>query len=751
MLRWLAPAAIALAAVAYAVLVIWKQGITAPGLHSADLYGAHYPSVVYALQALRDGHGLLWNRLLNCGQAFLPATLVGLLYPLNAIFLVTGVDAGFLLSAIAHLAIGGLFTYLLARELDAQPAAGACAGLAFTLGGSSLSITHWVPTNIAGPYAWMPAALFLVERLLRAPGLAAALLLGVVLTLALLPGYPQIVFFTYQLIALRVAWQLVTPPPGLRRASLAGIGLGLLVPLGLGAAYLLPAAELARLSVRSHELSLADLQPFARPTFGDFRLDGGAKVNTWLPIVTLTPTMVAAASLAAPVRWRQTAFWAAVLALYMLLALWPPAFEVYRRLPLGSVFRDPHRFLWIVSFAMAMLVGLGADALLRSAGGRAAAGLGRPGLGGRLLPGALLLLGMAAYFGLSQRPLHGWEWGCLGGLALVAALCALRGPSWGRAGAWLAPALLLGTVGANLLLAGSTPFSRRLADTQRLFGAADALAAARTRMTPLDRIYFFGGADVAFYDKAPSMMGVPAITDYEPQTQQRFADLIVWMLQGRRIERLNQFYLYRVNPIPEHWSPFHLLAARFLVLSEGGQDALLRQRPQLQPRFAQGGIAVLENPDALPRAFYVPRLEVEADPQRILSRLAEAPVSVLRETALVEAPPADGFLGEPSATPDPGAVVDFSDRSEEVRVRVRAREPGFLFLADQYYPGWEATVNGVPAPLLRANYVLRAVRVPAGDSEVVFRYRPRSWAWGWRLSLVSLALVAAGLAWSRRR
>jgi hypothetical protein len=310
----------------------------------------------------------------------------------------------------------------------------------------------------------------------------------------------------------------------------------------------------------------------------------------------------------------------------------------------------------------------------------------------------------------------------------------------------------VGTVGANLFLAGSSPFMRRLADTERLFGAADALAAARGLMTPLDRVYFFGvGRDLAFYKKAPSMLGVPAITDYEPQTQQRFADLLIWMLQGRRIERLNQFYLYGIKPIPKHWPLFHLLAARFLVLREQGQAALLQQRPQLRPRFAGDGIVVVENPDVLPRAFYVPRVEIESDPWRVLTRLGQMPVSALRETALLEEQPADGFLGDPSATPEAGAVTDFTDLSEEVRVRVRARQPGFLFLSDQHFPGWEATVNGIPAPILRANYVFRLVHVPAGNSEVVFRYRPRSWALGWRLSLASLTFVVAGLVRSRRR
>lgn len=58
-------------------------------------------------------------------------------------------------------------------------------------------------------------------------------------------------------------------------------------------------------------------------------------------------------------------------------------------------------------------------------------------------------------------------------------------------------------------------------------------------------------------------------------------------------------------------------------------------------------------------------------------------------------------------------------------------------MSDADYPGWEARVDGRPAPLLRADYAFRGVALPAGRHEVELRYRPRAlWA----------ALAASGLA-----
>ncbi len=90
---------------------------------------------------------------------------------------------------------------------------------------------------------------------------------------------------------------------------------------------------------------------------------------------------------------------------------------------------------------------------------------------------------------------------------------------------------------------------------------------------------------------------------------------------------------------------------------------------------------------------------------------------------------------------------------ERVVVEVWAEEPSFLILSDAFYPGWEATVDGQPAPILRADILLRAVEVPAGGHIVEFTYRCRPLEAGMRLSVVGLFALAASalaLAWWRR-
>lgn len=54
---------------------------------------------------------------------------------------------------------------------------------------------------------------------------------------------------------------------------------------------------------------------------------------------------------------------------------------------------------------------------------------------------------------------------------------------------------------------------------------------------------------------------------------------------------------------------------------------------------------------------------------------------------------------------------------------VTASGPAILALAENWFPAWEATVNGESTPVLRADHALRAVAVPAGSHRVELRYR----------------------------
>jgi hypothetical protein len=112
--------------------------------------------------------------------------------------------------------------------------------------------------------------------------------------------------------------------------------------------------------------------------------------------------------------------------------------------------------------------------------------------------------------------------------------------------------------------------------------------------------------------------------------------------------------------------------------------------------------------------------------------------------ALLEAP-AEGPLPGTNDTGRDEAVIDAFHRNS-IELHVRSSVPALLVVAEAWYPGWRATVNGVPAEVLPANVWMRAVGVPAGESQVELHYVEPSLARGAAISLCAL-LVLVVIGW----
>jgi len=126
-------------------------------------------------------------------------------------------------------------------------------------------------------------------------------------------------------------------------------------------------------------------------------------------------------------------------------------------------------------------------------------------------------------------------------------------------------------------------------------------------------------------------------------------------------------------------------------------------------------------------------------------------------TAMSRDPAEWTFLGaDPRLTLGPtggGRASITSYRLDDVTVDVDTPGPALLRLADLYYPDWVARVDGRPTPILRADYLLRAVPVPAGRHRVEFRYESAAMRRGMWLSAGSLVAILGmfGAAFVLRR
>ena len=157
----------------------------------------------------------------------------------------------------------------------------------------------------------------------------------------------------------------------------------------------------------------------------------------------------------------------------------------------------------------------------------------------------------------------------------------------------------------------------------------------------------------------------------------------------------------------------------------------------------RGGGYLYKNTGELPRARLMGECRVVSDLDATFAEMLGGGWAPRREVLLDRQP-----LVTPTHSSESRADIVLYN-GERVTVKTSSDAPKLLVLADAYYPsGWQATVDGQPTEILRADGVLRAVALTAGEHTVEFVFRPK-WFWvGLWVSVISLVGVAAIGGWA---
>jgi hypothetical protein len=153
--------------------------------------------------------------------------------------------------------------------------------------------------------------------------------------------------------------------------------------------------------------------------------------------------------------------------------------------------------------------------------------------------------------------------------------------------------------------------------------------------------------------------------------------------------------------------------------------------------------ALYRLPDALGRAWVVPAGR-QVPPDEVLAALADPAFDPAAEVLLEQPVPVFGqpVTGEYRIT--------LQDTTNGITIHADLDAPGYLVLADTWYPGWRVMVDEEPAEILRANYAFRAVWLESGAHTVGMVYRPASVLVGGAVTLMALALLVVGLVLAYR-
>ena len=151
-------------------------------------------------------------------------------------------------------------------------------------------------------------------------------------------------------------------------------------------------------------------------------------------------------------------------------------------------------------------------------------------------------------------------------------------------------------------------------------------------------------------------------------------------------------------------------------------------------------VTVIENHDALPRAFLMHAAQIANDADT-LKRLRDYTFDPKQMLWLAEG---DALASDSPEQDDDESVRITQYAPERVQLSVTANRAAYLVLTDTWYPGWLARIDGKPAPIYRADYVFRAVPIEPGTHTVEFDFRSASFEQGATISLVTLALSVLG-------
>ena len=217
--------------------------------------------------------------------------------------------------------------------------------------------------------------------------------------------------------------------------------------------------------------------------------------------------------------------------------------------------------------------------------------------------------------------------------------------------------------------------------------------------------------------------------------------------------RLYQDYLDFIlepdNPQGPNKGALDLMAGRYII----GQHALPGTEPVYQG--SETGLQVFENPDALPRAFFVDNVEVESDNETLWRRLADTNTDLRAKAFKHQSLDADL---DPISDDAPPTVELNTFTPPEIEWSVNTSGQHLLVVNEVYYPaGWNAYLNDEPVPIHRVNYLQRAVVIPEGEHTLTMRFEPTSDRVGGAIAQVATASVYLGiivliaLPWWRRR
>ncbi len=683
-----------------------------------DLASFLYPNYRFAARTLLSGELPLWNPHLYSGAPFIADLQTSVFYPPNLlVFLLFGEPSYGVMMALVmlHMFWAGVGVYVLCRSWQMARAAALIAALAFMF--SSVFITHIGNLNLNATASWLPWIWWRISKrdgsiILTAFVFVCAILAGHAQML-LYAGYASVVMLLTQCVRLAVAGEWRSAVRSVARLMIAGV-----MALAVCAPVLRLAFEMIGWTARS-AMQYADAAKYAiaSPLISGLltpQLFGQGAQNYWAPFdrvevayVGMLPLMLALFGVFVKHRsdrfkWSdlsQITLWliGIVAYVYALGDLTPLHHWMFDTLPGFASVRAPARASLITDLCIALLA---ARAF------------------------AVLIKGVAFdklrlhFFGLCGIALAGWQ----SLHATVRAVFAQQ-PDLASAihQAQTSQAITLATTLMAisllliwLLIRQRIPLSVLSALCVMFVLSDHVINSARVEIDTANPIDNYDNADVANFLRGDTSHY--RIDNASGAWQPNAAELYGFY-DVRGISNpldLAHYSTYWWSSGNKGSKLYNFLGVKYLLADKGAPPP----SAAFTPVFESDRIRVFQNTQALPTAQLIYQTIHAPNGERAFVALHEQLGDMSQAVVLLDDAP-----HLPSVAAPPHRVEITSYRANEIRLRVSTSAPAYLVLAEVYYPGWHATVDGVETRIYQANFCFRAVYVDAGEHEVVMLYR----------------------------
>jgi hypothetical protein len=716
---------------------------------NAYLYQKTYPFHDYAAGQVLQGDLPLWNPRLHCGTPFLADFTNGVFQPLNAVFLAMPTSRALAVHAFVSMCLSGIGLALFCRALGLSYPASVVGGVAFAYSGAVLAAS----TNpaLAATVAWTPLAFWGLREFKNSARLVHAVLVGTACAMMILAGGWSLAMVTLAFLALYALVLLYQNSKDLPLPRLKAVAVGIAVALGLSAVQWAP--SLPWLLERAQPWEALWRTELAAQTPADLRsllrqmLTSQTGTLPGLAYVGIPVLLLAPAGLFHQGRRRDVLFFAVTTPVAFWLVL------ILSASPASVI--DGRVFVYPAILGLSVLAAMGTHRMLAGRRGNPVWWVG------------LLTVAVGTLLFLLSEPLA---------RSTIIVFIALLAPALlfrNRITAFVAAFGVIFLLFFDLTSTNANKFMHPFQDAPECYTVYDGLLAraeeyalgARAIVTthPLNKALPKNLPMVSVYslDSASGAL-VPLTVDQETWRQ-----------------RLTQ----SDAPAAGRRRLLDAMAVRAVITDHSGalDPAVYTDFDgALTEAGTENGVRLLVNHEARSRCFFVAEWTPVDGASGALTVLTGADFDVAgmatvdlnfggieslvrTERHVPGAPPPEespveintaplslGVTTRGAAPGTSGLIAPLPENTCAIRsalansvvLEVNAGGPGIAVLADTHAPGWSATLDGHPAPILRVNGLFRGIATPAGHHIITFTYRPAGFYAGAVISLLTLTLLA---------